>query len=531
MGQKTQPFKRSMSGSIGAGMKSVFGGDGQRFYVLEHKVSSKYHKAGEEQKIIVDQIEIGRDPNCAVRLDGDPNDKMFQIVSRKHAAIQKEGDNWVLIHLSNTNSTFLNGRRMSTPGQKWYLQNGDEIQIAESGPKMGFKIPQGDKGLVKTIGLTARLNLFRQQALRPYKHGIVALACILLMVSSVGGYVIYDQHKDIVKQKQLIAQVDNEHKQIEQRQSVVMDSIIKENDVLKKDLENAHDALDKLNVVVKEMPTKIKRDIDVVKPTPTPTPANAEITKAMPHVFFIQTQKYELIMPSGEKAIVQWTNGQDKDMDNLFRAIAYTGTGFLTSDGRFITARHVAEGWYFWIQGGQENPAFKFLNQLANNGGKVVAHFIAVSSSGKQLSFTSNQFKVNRSSDKSAVDEEGNKITAAQLNNTDWAYINMSGGGLKVNNARSSNLKRNEHLEILGFPLGIGANSPSDVKPMSSEAKTAHEGLHNGVIITTATTFEQGNSGGPVFAIGENNELEVIGIVSAGAGRSTGFVVPVSIIR
>lgn len=202
MGQPTQRFKKSMSGSIGAGMKSVLGGEGRRFFVIEHKVSSKYHKAGEEQKIIVDQIEIGRDSQCAVRLDGnDPNDKMFQIVSRKHAAIEKDGDNWTLVHLSTTNSTFLNGRRLSTPGQKWYLQNGDEIQIAESGPKLGFKIPQGDKGLVKSLRMTDRLNLFRQQALRPYKQAITALSCVFLLCACVGGYVIWDQGTTIVDMK------------------------------------------------------------------------------------------------------------------------------------------------------------------------------------------------------------------------------------------------------------------------------------------------------------------------------------------
>ena len=52
-----QTYKRSLSGSVGSGMRSVFGGNGRRFYILEHKVSSKYHKAGECQQIIVDQIE------------------------------------------------------------------------------------------------------------------------------------------------------------------------------------------------------------------------------------------------------------------------------------------------------------------------------------------------------------------------------------------------------------------------------------------------------------------------------------------
>ena len=186
---------------------------------------------------------------------------------------------------------------------------------------------------------------------------------------------------------------------------------------------------------------------------------------------------------------------------------------------------------HYWISGGQVNEAYQYLNYVANNGGRVVAHFIAVSSSGKQISFTSDQFKVNRSTDQHGKADDGSDLTVAVLNQTDWAYININGGNLKVNKSRSSNLKRSEHLYILGFPMGIGANSPTDITPMSSEAKTAHDGLQNGVIITTATTFEQGNSGGPVFALDENGELEVIGIVSAGSGRSTGFVVPISAIN
>ena len=67
MATPTQSYKRSLSGSIGAGMKSIFGGEGRRYYTLVHKVSSQYHKAGESQPIIVDEIELGRDPACQVR--------------------------------------------------------------------------------------------------------------------------------------------------------------------------------------------------------------------------------------------------------------------------------------------------------------------------------------------------------------------------------------------------------------------------------------------------------------------------------
>ena len=174
----TKSYKNTFSGSVGAGMGSLFNPNGKTYYILEHKVSSKYHKAGESQEIIVDNIEIGRDPRCQVRFD----DENFKTVSRHHARIVKEGDMWKLVQLSTTNSTFLNGRPIKT---EWYLQSGDEIQLSVNGPKLGFIIPTGKKSTVGSIGLSRRLSLFRQQALRPYKYAITTLACILVL--AIGG--------------------------------------------------------------------------------------------------------------------------------------------------------------------------------------------------------------------------------------------------------------------------------------------------------------------------------------------------------
>lgn len=171
---KATNFKTSLGGSIGAGMKSVFGGANRKYYVLEHKVTTLYHKAGESQKIIVDEIELGRSSTCAVRFD----DK-FETVSRRHAAIVKDGEGWKLVQLSKTNSTYLNGHKVET---EWYLQSGDEIQLSTNGPKLGFIIPQGAKASVGSIGLTARLSLFRQQALRPYKKALSVMATLLVLV-------------------------------------------------------------------------------------------------------------------------------------------------------------------------------------------------------------------------------------------------------------------------------------------------------------------------------------------------------------
>ena len=160
----SQTYKRTMSGSVGAGMKSLFGGSGRRFYTLEHKVSSKYHKAGETQQIIIDQIELGRASTCQVRFD-----ESFTTVSRRHAAIVKDGDNWKLVQLSQTNSTYLNGHKVD---KEWYLQNGDEIQLSTNGPKLGFIVTQGEKGLVKSIGHRRHYrNLRRSYRLHEPKTG------------------------------------------------------------------------------------------------------------------------------------------------------------------------------------------------------------------------------------------------------------------------------------------------------------------------------------------------------------------------
>lgn len=168
-----QNYKRTVAGSVGAGVGAIFNGSGRTYYILEHKTSSKYHTAGESQKIIIDQIELGRDASCQVRFD-----ESFETVSRKHCAIVRDGQNWQLIHLSSANPTLVNGRPVQG---SYYLQSGDEIQLSVGGPRLGFIVPQGKQSLTSSIKLTERMNLFRQQALRPYRRAIWALSALLLL--------------------------------------------------------------------------------------------------------------------------------------------------------------------------------------------------------------------------------------------------------------------------------------------------------------------------------------------------------------
>ena len=63
MANQTTEFKRTVSGTINSGMRSVFGGEGRRYFIIEHKDDSALHRRGEQQKMIVDEVFIGRDKN------------------------------------------------------------------------------------------------------------------------------------------------------------------------------------------------------------------------------------------------------------------------------------------------------------------------------------------------------------------------------------------------------------------------------------------------------------------------------------
>jgi len=511
MPQSTQPYKRSLSGSVGAGMKSVLGGNGRTYYVLVHKMTSRYHKAGESQPIIVDQIEIGRGSQCQVRFDDS-----FTTVSRRHAAIVRDGDNWKLVQLSTTNSTYLNGHHVH---KEWYLQNGDEIQLSTNGPKLGFIIPEGEKGKVSSIGLTARLNLFRKQALRPYKTALTILGCVLLLaLGGLGWSLIRNYQTD----KKLVAAVErsdslrlaNESKidrlnDSIKRMGIRADSLNSQLNKMKTDNENLKKSIGGLRAQMKRMVG----------------PSSAELKEYAPYVFFVISSSLEITRP----------NGEIYNIDCSSSGLAWFGTGFLLEDGTFVTARHVVEPWYFWNDGGGVQETFLEMNAIVENGGRVVARFVAASSSGEVFEFTSNQVRCSRAKDQhdSYSTESGTiRVSLARCNDTDIATVRTSmRGGLKYDPEMSRNLKANTNLTIIGFPYGLGVQQFGNISPINAKATVARDGLHNGMIVTTATGSEHGNSGGPVFYMNNSGKLVVIGTVSAGIGNNTGLMVPIAAMR
>ncbi len=477
--QATKAFKRSLGGSIGAGLNSVFGGGGKTYFVLEHKVSSKYHRAGESQEIIVDEVELGRDPRCAVRFD-----ESFSTVSRRHAAIVRDGQNWKLVQLSQTNTTFLNGHPIKN---EWYLQNGDEIQLAVNGPKLGFIIPTGNKSTVGSIGLSRRLSLFRQQALRPYKTAmsVMAATIALLIVGGVWMSVFYN--------RQL-----NEMNNIIERYRENLADITEQNE----DLARMIAVQDSINKAME----KRYRDIQKKQAAASPDIAGL-VEKLKSSVYFIHTVEYV-------------TNGTD-----LSEPIcSSTGTGFLLEDGRFVTARHCVQSW----RAPSSLEAALTYGFALSKGLQMTTIITAYGPNGKQFVFSDRNFTMNSSQDvqMGVKDDEGNVFSIYILGeaSTDWAYArtdinnnSLPKGKVKTDIARSSQLRAGTEVHVLGYPAGLGykdgTKNREGAEAIYNKMSVARDGLNQEGMIMMSQGVAHGNSGGPLF-IYENGDLYAIGIVS-----------------
>lgn len=543
--RQTEPYRRSFSGSVGAGMGALMGGAHKQFYVLEHRMSSKYHRAGETQKIIVDQVEMGRDPRCQVRFDDS-----FTSVSRRHAAIVRDGAGWKLVHLSKVNTTLLNGRPVT---DEWYLQNGDEIQLSSNGPRMGFIVPQGDRSMVKNINFTERFSLFRQQALRPYKQMMVWMSVVFLLV--IGGFIgwsILNQQQvqrtndmlagniasvsarqdsasveaqrqlaSVSNQAQTAAQAAIQASQASQAStSQGLSQLRNELVDLKSDLKTAREEKAASQPAAQPVVSE-----QVATPVAQATSGMTSYESCFPYIYYIQLDKVEHTNKKGKVEVI-----------NIIRR--WAGTGFLLSDGRFVTSRRIIERWYFQVNGSLMDEDMRPLNKAVCNLEKVVAYFTAYSSTGDALTFTSDQFTCDRSADTYTVLRgplgglvKGARLRIAPSNGgKDWAYFQTAKkGGLKYDPSKSNTLGRGVSLTILGFPGEVGINSASG--PVYGSGVTANSGLDRGDIMTTNTSFEIGGSGAPVFALSDGGEYEVVGLISSMGEGQRGIVVPIAAVR
>ncbi len=510
---KTQPYKKqTFAGSVAAGLGSIFKAGGKKYYILEHKITSKYHKAGEWQEIIVDNIELGRSSKCQVQYD-----ESFSTVSARHAAIIKEGDNWKLVQLSKTNSTLLNGQKVD---KEWYLQNGDEIQLSVNGPKLGFIIPTGAKSTVGTIGLTRRLSLFRQQALRPYKTAITVLS--ILLVLSVGGLSAkiiidnrkYDKYKEEIVKQQKKAEEEREQirREAEERAREAEEARRKTEQELEENKRELAENERKLDEIRQQRETdqqtiaKLKNSIANLrnKMTTTVGPLPAELKQFEKDILFLYVSEVR----------VEGRALKMKDGDNL----TWTGTAFLCDDGRVVTAKHCVEGWLFDAGGTldmlDKDSQQLLLKYLFYSDKVSIEADVNLYNAHQEFVLKSTQFRTGKTDYKTS---DGYRYAACTHWGNDWAYADVGRrGSIHCNGSTAQNLKAGQKLSVMGFPHGKGGadRSQRDMTPMFSTCTVAHDkGLQNGIIEVSENGTDQGNSGGPVFA-NNNGKIEVVGLVS-----------------
>jgi hypothetical protein len=491
MERATKKYNPSFFGPIGAGMGSLFNASEKRYYILEHKVSSKYHRLGESQKIIIDQIEIGRAPNCQVRFD-----ESFATVSRRHAAIIREGDCYKLIQLSQTNTTFLNGKRVNS---EWYLQHGDEIQLSVNGPKLGFVIPQDDQSLVSSIKFTERLNLFGRQSLEPYKWGLICLGILLFFVILGSLFWNYRQYQEWQKDAELkTQQVAAAFEKSEELQSAIDSMIVAE---------------------------KNKPEPEIIEP---PAPIEDLIEKCKDDIYYLSVGEVYIINGEQKEQIMR----TDSDAENA-KPYGWSATGFLLNDGRFVTARRCIQQWRF----SSDHDILKQIALADSHPGeyRVVAVIKAVSRNGRRFTINSTDFTFNDKYDekrpysvsgedsvmyiKSAVNADSGR----RIYSTDWAYVYTSRKGkLAMDGRLSANLHSGTELHVLGFSMNTDAGNvpPAVISPAYSKFNVGLDGLDRdtGCFLYTKGSGNR-NSGAPVF-VRKENELVVVGIVSGGSHES-----------
>lgn len=536
-------YKRTVAGSVGAGIGAIFNGSGRTYYILEHKTTSKYHNAGESQKIIIDQIEMGRDSSCQVRFD-----ESFETVSRKHAAIVRDGENWQLVNLSNSNPTLVNGQPIRG---HYYLQSGDEIQLSVGGPRLGFIVPQGKQGLTSSIRLTERMNLFRQQALAPYKRAIWSLACLLIL--AVVGFSIwtYMLNKDLQEQKaQAVAlqeQVANYDKQIAE-----LEPIVNKTPELEAQLAELKNKRAQVITRVKEIyvnhpeikPESITEPspvVDPVVPNPDPDPDPVPVVGVTD-----LRQCYDNIYRIIVEEITLERDGMSRSAGMALNDID-CGTGFIIDNGTFVTARQNIQPWIY-INGIAPTGWRARIAQFVAMGFEVNMKFAAYSTSGpsQKIEFKSRDFD---------LPEAGDVISATiSLSRTDWEYVQglgfavskdelkRTGSDIKINATRgrsyalyhstgrngidtdngiSQSISGAHDIEICGY-------TNNNVQDLSGaveyfKTSTSNADLKQGTIKTQSAPAAAGYLGAPAFVKDENGVYSVVGVYAG--GRS---IVPIS---
>lgn len=534
--QTTNNYKRTVAGSVGAGMGAIFNASGRTYYILEHKTSSQYHQAGESQKIIIDQIELGRDPSCQVRFDA-------ETVSRKHAAIVRDGQNWQLVHLSQSNPTLVNGRPIQG---SYYLQSGDEIQLSVNGPRLGFIVPQGKQALTSSIKLTERMNLFRQQALAPYRRAIWILSTLLLLTIIGFGIWTYMLNKDLQEQKAqaqaLKEQVMNYDNQIAELEATANQTPELQKQITELKNRKAQ-VVTQYRTIIREIENidpdaaeEIKNDIISPDPNPDPDPkpgpnpdVEYDLRAYYPNIYRIIIEDITLERNGASRSAGIST--EDKDC----------GTGFILSNGTFVTARQNVQPWLY-INGNRPTGWRGELATYVAMGFEVKMKFSAYSTSGtsQKLEMTSRDFDLPEAGDvieatvpisksdwkhlqdlgfevtKEDLKRVGNNIKVLAPRGRSYAlYRNTGRNGIPSNAGAAQSLPGGKDIEICGYTSNNVQNLEASAEYHKSS--TSSSDTKNSTIRIQNAPSYAGHLGAPAFIKEDDGSYRIVGVYVGGS--------------
>lgn len=484
-------------------------------YTLEYLTPGRRKKTGDFETILMPYAEIGRADTCNIQYGDD-----YQTVSRKHAAIERRGNEYFLIHLSQTNPTLLNGVSIV---KEALIKNGDEIQLSMEGPRLRFNVtPTG----TANMGFTRKIGLVTKQAIKPYRTLVFSLLALIIIIAGTGGWFIYHQSKKVVKLSDDLQKSEDRRVQDSMRLAIQAEQFVKQTKLTSRELESVMKSNNKNIEVIKTLNAKVG-ELESRKTEIQPG-GTAFYEQFRESVYFLEVVEILVSMPDGssQKVNMRWT-----------------GTAFLCSDGKLLTARHCIQGWRY-----SNDEISQVLNYAELNGGKVFVKFRATAINN-WFEFDYNNVVLDDSKDKTVTQtieplkgrkKEKLKIYFKYANDWshDWAYYQSDKtSNIEYDKELSTKQKAGEKVYILGFSLGKGGPSEGKVNPLFSESSIGQEGISSsGLITLTSRSFEQGNSGGPAF-IQTGDKFKVIGIVSRGEFDATGsfatiaYIVPIANIK
>lgn len=208
---------------------------------------------------------------------------------------------------------------------------------------------------------------------------------------------------------------------------------------------------------------------------------------------------------------------------------AYAGTGFLTTDGRFVTARHVAEPWM--------NPVDTLLvewstlventNRKAHSDSlRLISHLYAANPEGTVLCFKTDSARMDRSRDRlynAGTRQEPRwkrsivgvfRDFDCELGDWTWFQTAVKGKIEMAGSKQLAGLKRGQPLLFIGCKADVRQDRLA-LNPTRGELKQPPQWQDraHATCLYHDSTFDNGDSGGPVLSR-IRGRIVAIGIIS-----------------